>query len=135
MGIPSIMTSAGIIKNQPPAHTRPVTAPVIMPSKIRIRFAYRIVLFFFGCGFCFRIIEYDALIMRIANKNKRIMSLVIVMFHNEILGMIGNIQCRVKSTPITAGIPKRITFFDFTRPLRAYFIPPIRLVNPTIHRE
>jgi hypothetical protein len=56
MGIFSIMTRAGIMRKPPPAPTSPVTAPVMIPSIIRIVVPYLKVAHFFTF-FCFRIIE------------------------------------------------------------------------------
>jgi hypothetical protein len=134
-GRPVRNTSAGIIKNPPPAPTRPVKKPINVPSTMTRNTRNFPLSELASRGL--RINRKDASTINTAKIPSSSSRLVKTKsFASKIIaGMAGTIQCRVAKIVAMEGMPKRNPVLRLTRFSRYFGIAPAKLVMPTMNNE
>ncbi len=130
--------SAGINRKPPPAPSRPVTKPMLMPYPRSLKNLIQSEHSFSGSALpVSRIMLMEAINMSIpkrtiVRKDSVTVKVPIVIIS---LGIIGISNFRVAKTVTTEAAPKNKAAFKFTKPLRRLPTEPIKLVKPTINKE
>lgn len=138
IGILPKSTNAGMMRNPPPAPTKPARMPTEVPCKKRITFFLAStlpspVVRLLG----FLIIDTEERIITIENITIKETSLVksTPLIENKIFGITGMIKALVRYTDMMDGMPKMNTIGKITDFWMIPLIPPIKEVMPTINKE